>query len=72
MYTEPSINQVLTNMWFGMQSRKCLLFLQCCAPQVMTDMGFEVDFKLKGIITCLNKHGFTTTNSCQVGRWQVD
>lgn len=36
------------------------------AVQVMTDLGFEVDFKLKGVITCLNRHGFTTTNSCQV------
>lgn len=31
----------------------------------MTSAGFEVDWRLRGLISLLNEHGFVTTNSCQ-------
>lgn len=35
-------------------------------PQVMvSSLGFEVDFKLRGLLSLLNEHGFATSNSCQ-------
>lgn len=33
-----------------------------CAAQAS---GFEVDFRLRGLIQLLNDHGFTTSNSCE-------